>query len=209
MEVCINKILISGQATKAEWAIKGKFIANMDMLNQEANDMVRDITWLINSHGPKWPWHGAMIQLHPDMRPAINDCLRSLREKRMQDPGTTLFVDASKEFWGGILFPGDGQEAINLKGNHKLKETIQKGQNTLEAEAVLRGIEKVHEVLHYGKVNLEYTLTVYCDNRTVVGGLINPHKLNTKQTGYYNRDIIIASSTQHWDMRRTIRYDYM
>eukprot|EP00919_Chromeraceae_sp_WS-2016_P058192 GHVR01138169.1.p2 GENE.GHVR01138169.1~~GHVR01138169.1.p2 ORF type:complete len:107 (-),score=9.79 GHVR01138169.1:1010-1330(-) len=57
-------------------------------------------------------------------------------------PSPTLFVDSSTEYWGGVLFPGCGQEAINLKGTHKIKDKIQKGQNALEAEAVLRGLER-------------------------------------------------------------------
>eukprot|EP00919_Chromeraceae_sp_WS-2016_P010869 GHVR01025467.1.p1 GENE.GHVR01025467.1~~GHVR01025467.1.p1 ORF type:complete len:105 (-),score=10.64 GHVR01025467.1:214-528(-) len=81
MEVPINKLLISGQATTECAGLKGKFIANMDMLNQEANEMIRDITWLIvMGLNDKWPWHGAKIQLHPQMRGGMDDCLRSLSE---------------------------------------------------------------------------------------------------------------------------------
>eukprot|EP00919_Chromeraceae_sp_WS-2016_P004805 GHVR01011381.1.p1 GENE.GHVR01011381.1~~GHVR01011381.1.p1 ORF type:complete len:124 (-),score=11.91 GHVR01011381.1:222-593(-) len=116
----------------------------MSMLNQEANILVKDISWLMSQHGNNFPWHGINITIHPDMRPAIQDSLSSLRQARLQDTGVTsptLFVDSSTEYWGGVLFPGCGQEAINLKSTHKINDKIQKGQNALEAGAVLRGLE--------------------------------------------------------------------
>eukprot|EP00919_Chromeraceae_sp_WS-2016_P077924 GHVR01184320.1.p1 GENE.GHVR01184320.1~~GHVR01184320.1.p1 ORF type:complete len:160 (+),score=5.37 GHVR01184320.1:2015-2494(+) len=73
-------------------------------------------------------------------------------------------------FLNGILGwdPISGQESINLKGTHKLKDKIQKGQN-----AVLRGIEKTDYTLHYGSENLEYALNIYCDNNIYLMCILN------------------------------------
>eukprot|EP00919_Chromeraceae_sp_WS-2016_P068907 GHVR01163152.1.p1 GENE.GHVR01163152.1~~GHVR01163152.1.p1 ORF type:complete len:452 (+),score=49.11 GHVR01163152.1:663-2018(+) len=210
MEVALNEILISGQATKAGWAaLRGNLVANMTMMHQIANELVKDINWLINSYGFKLPWHGVPIPIHTQMRALIYEVIKSLRIDRLQDIGVkapTLIVDSSTEYWGGMLFPGDGQEVINLKGSHKLKDSIIKGQNTLEAEAVLRGIEKVHSLLHYGKENLEYVLNVYSDNKAVVGACIHPHKINTKLTGFYNRIQSILSFCEDCKIRLHVSF---
>eukprot|EP00919_Chromeraceae_sp_WS-2016_P007027 GHVR01016443.1.p1 GENE.GHVR01016443.1~~GHVR01016443.1.p1 ORF type:complete len:231 (+),score=28.56 GHVR01016443.1:309-1001(+) len=98
-----------------------------------------------------------------------------------------LIVDSSTEFWGGILHTGHGRHTINLQGPHTTQSKTRIGQNTLEAEAVKKGVEEAHKVLPFGHEKKGYSLKVYCDNMAVVAGITHPEKLNHKQTAFYNR----------------------
>eukprot|EP00919_Chromeraceae_sp_WS-2016_P052550 GHVR01124727.1.p2 GENE.GHVR01124727.1~~GHVR01124727.1.p2 ORF type:complete len:121 (+),score=16.77 GHVR01124727.1:692-1054(+) len=80
-----------------------------------------------------------------------------------------LIVDASSEFLGGKLYPGNGRLTVNLSGPHNTTTKQLKGQNSCEAEAVRKGVEKAHEVLVLQRNSkAPYALKVYSDNMAVI-----------------------------------------
>eukprot|EP00919_Chromeraceae_sp_WS-2016_P007024 GHVR01016440.1.p1 GENE.GHVR01016440.1~~GHVR01016440.1.p1 ORF type:complete len:796 (+),score=76.11 GHVR01016440.1:51-2438(+) len=184
------EVLNSRQATKSGWAsIRGLLNAHMTCLPTDATRVVRDITWLINKNNSV-PWHRTSIALPIEMIPVIRDFLAVLRNDRIMSSVThtpILIVDSSTEFWGGILHTGHGRHTINLQGPHTTQSKTRIGQNTLEAEAVKKGVEEAHKVLPFGHEKKGYSLKVYCDNMAVVAGITHPEKLNHKQTAFYNR----------------------
>eukprot|EP00919_Chromeraceae_sp_WS-2016_P063642 GHVR01150537.1.p1 GENE.GHVR01150537.1~~GHVR01150537.1.p1 ORF type:complete len:419 (-),score=50.53 GHVR01150537.1:165-1421(-) len=184
------EVLNSRQATKSGWAsIRGLLNAHMTCLPTDATRVVRDITWLINKNNSV-PWHRTPIALPLELIPVIRNFLAVLRNDRIMSSDThtpILIVDSSTEFWGGILHTGHGRHTINLQGPHTTQTKTRIGQNTLEAEAVKKGIEETHKVLPFRHEKKGYALKVYCDNMAVVAGITHPEKLNHKQKAFYNR----------------------
>eukprot|EP00919_Chromeraceae_sp_WS-2016_P010459 GHVR01024444.1.p2 GENE.GHVR01024444.1~~GHVR01024444.1.p2 ORF type:complete len:202 (+),score=25.12 GHVR01024444.1:493-1098(+) len=126
------------------------------------------------------------------MGTTVNTLLEDMRTEREKSPElqstAVLIVDASSDFWGGILYPGNGRLTVNLSGPHNTTTKQIKGQNTCEAEAVKKGVEKAHEVLVLQRNTQEpYALKVYSDNMAVVTAFRNPDNLNKKQEAFANR----------------------
>eukprot|EP00919_Chromeraceae_sp_WS-2016_P046990 GHVR01111416.1.p1 GENE.GHVR01111416.1~~GHVR01111416.1.p1 ORF type:complete len:155 (-),score=15.04 GHVR01111416.1:951-1415(-) len=139
--------------------------------------------------------HSEPLAMDTEMRAAVNTLLADMRTDREKSPDdqttAVLIVDASSEFLGGKLYPGNGRLTVNLSGPHNTTTKQLKGQNTCEAEAVRKGVEKAHEVLVLQRnTNEPYALKVYSDNMAVVTAFRNPDNRNMKQEAFANRIFI-------------------
>eukprot|EP00919_Chromeraceae_sp_WS-2016_P018932 GHVR01044974.1.p1 GENE.GHVR01044974.1~~GHVR01044974.1.p1 ORF type:complete len:314 (+),score=42.21 GHVR01044974.1:1242-2183(+) len=209
IEQQFNDILNSRQATKSGWAsCRGLLTAYMSCLPVEATVVVRDLTWLINKNHHT-PWKRVQIKIHPEMIAPIRELLKVLRNDRIRSLDTQtpiLIVDSSTDFWGGILHTGAGRHTVNLKGPHTTQTKGRIGQNTLEAEALKKGIEEAHKVLPYKMDKERYSLKVYSDNMAVVSGMNRPENLNHKQRAFFNRIQAALSFCEQNDICLTVSH---
>eukprot|EP00919_Chromeraceae_sp_WS-2016_P060249 GHVR01143075.1.p1 GENE.GHVR01143075.1~~GHVR01143075.1.p1 ORF type:complete len:331 (-),score=40.53 GHVR01143075.1:689-1681(-) len=192
-EILANRLLGTGYATKSQYsALKGKVQHFIQLLPPSGVLLINLLQQKINSVPLSHPWRREPLAMDAPIREAINTLLEHMRldrDKSPQDQSTAvLIVDASSEFWGGKLYPGNGRLTVNLSGPHNTTTKQLKGQNTCEAEAVKKGVEKAHEVLVLQRNTKEpYALKVYSDNMAVVTDFRNPDNRNMNQVAFANR----------------------